>query len=502
MVSNDNNTRISGEENLSIDSLLKFSEVSPDDMTLDDWFEDFLSFYDLMKKNYPYFSVNERTLGYKWLDFKEKHLTQLRGAKNVSEILTVFWDAVTALQDDHTSIWLPQWMSYFFREDSYFQQREPYKTIFSDVVREASEYWKPIMENNYAERNGLRFEVLILYSKGDYLIIDGQGSWDKKYGCGTKVIAVHGTPIDIAIKDTYEKGILKWDFHKKKLYQLSIEPKHFGAKAVFTLETTQGEKKEAVFDASIDYKYNNVFNYPTEWLTTRIWSSRNIAYIKFRNFELDNVDEQMHDYLLAFYKQVKDYDHLIIDVRGNSGGWKDVWIENIIAPLINEKITSRMYVGFRKGEYVNLFRQQAGIDKTIEKSGFDYLPPEVLTDDFTVYDRSITVEPSTDWDFNAKITLLIDNQTWSASEGFALFSKETGFATLYGTPTKGEAVSTGTIFYVLPNSKIVIRFNPCLGIDSSGNSCEEAKVQPDIYYESEIRNQNELIDYVLKELRS
>ena len=160
-----------------------------------------------------------------------------------------------------------------------------------------------------------------------------------------------------------------------------------------------------------------------------------------------------------------------------------------------------MYVGYRKGVYVNLFRQEAGIGKTIAKENFDSLPSEILNDEFTVYDFNITVEPSGSFDFNAEISVLIDNSTWSASAAFALFCKETKFATLYGTATKGEAVSSGTIFYVLPISKIVIRFNPCLGIDYTGNSCEEVKVQPDVYYESCVRTQDELIEFVMNELQ-
>jgi C-terminal processing protease CtpA/Prc len=487
-------------EELDISSLIKFNDVHPWDMTKEDWVDDFNSFYDTMKDNFPYFWVKERMLGYNWLDLKEVYLKRLDEANGVSDVLSVFWDAVTALQDTHTSIWLPRWMSYHFREDGYFQQREPYKTIFSDEVREANGYWKPLLDESYSERNGSSFEVLILYAKGDYVIIDGQGSWKEKYGYGTKVIAVNGTPIDSAIRDTYEKDLIKWDFNRNKPYQLSITPKLFGESAVFTLETVDGEKKDVSFNASNYYEYSNIFNYPSEWLTTRVWTSKKIAYIRFRNFELDNVDEEMHEYLLAFYRKVKDYDHLIIDVRGNTGGWKQVWVDNIISPLIKEKMTSNMFLGYRKGDYVNLFRQEAGIVRTVAKESFGRLPLEVFNDDFTVYDFNITVEPSGSIDFNAKISLLIDNSTWSASAAFALFCKETGFATLYGTATKGEAVSSGTIFYVLPNSKIVVRFNPCLGIDYTGSSCEEVKVQPDVYYESEVGNQNELIRYVIKEL--
>ncbi|NHJ05940.1 MAG: hypothetical protein EAX90_14025 [Candidatus Heimdallarchaeota archaeon] len=488
-------------ENETNTSLIKMNPIHPKDLTKEDWFEDFISFYDVMRENYPYFWVKERMLGYNWLDLKDKYLKRLEKTDDILEILDVFWDAVCALQDTHTSIWLPHWMSYFFREDSFFQQRQLYRTIFSDTLKEASEYWKPIMEKSYQKRNAFNFDALILYIKGDYILVDGHGDWNEKYGgYGTKIIAVNDIPIDIAIVDTYEKVIIKWDYVRKKPYQIYIDPTFFGDSAVFTIVTPEGETKKVSFSASIDYNYPKILKYPSEWLSTKIWPEKKIAYIRFRNFELDYVDKQRHEFLLAFYKQVKDFNHLIIDVRGNSGGWNDVWVDNIIAPLIKKKTASKMYVGFRNGSYVNSFRKEANVDKMIPKENFNYLPPEALMDDFTIYDYTIAVEPAQVIDFNAKIILLIDSFTWSASAAFALFCKETKLATLYGTATKGEAISSGTIFYVLPNSKIAIRFNPCLGIDYTGHAVEEVKVQPDIYYESELNNHDELLEFVFKEL--
>jgi len=61
---------------------------------------------------------------------------------------------------------------------------------------------------------------------------------------------------------------------------------------------------------------------------------------------------------------------------------------------------------------------------------------------------------------SGKIILLVDGITFSATDAFALFCKETKFAEIYGTPTGGDGISDSPIFYVLPNSKLVIRFTP------------------------------------------
>lgn len=484
-----------------INNFIKMNSVNPKDLTKEHWLEDFNNFYNIMKDNFPYFWVKERMLGYNWLDLKNKYLTKLEEAEDVQEILPVFWDAVIALQDTHTSIYLPHWMGYQFREGSFFQKNEPYKTIFSDTLKNANEYLKPMLEESYNRRAGINYNVLILYNKGDYLIVDGCGDWQEKYGpYGTKILAVNDTPVDTAIKITFEKETMKWDYALNKPYQIYIDPTFFGPTAVFTIETPDGKIKKTSFEASMNYNYPPILKYPTEWVTTKIWPEKKIAYIRFKNFELNPENEEHYEFLLAFYKNVKDFNYLIIDVCGNSGGFYEVWEKNVIAPLIKKRISVNMYVGFRKGTYVNFFRKYKKLDIVTPKEKFSDLPPEVKSDDFTIYDLSKTIEPTGDFNFNAKIIVLTDSFTWSASAAFALFCKESKLAKIYGKPTKGEAVSSGTIFYILPNSKIAIRFNPCIGLNSLGQAIEEVKIQPDVFYEPELNNQNELLNFVLKEL--
>jgi len=487
-----------------IDSLIKFNDINPKDMAKEDWIEDFTSLYNILKENYPYFYVKERMLGYNWLDLKDNYTKRLEEAMEVKEYLEILCDAVVALQDSHTSILFAHTLDYFFSEGSfaqeYIQKFATFSKVFSNELKEKSEYWKPIMKEFYSQRYNLDFDVLILYSKGEYRIYDGIGSWEEKYGSGSVIKAVNGTPIDEAIKGTYEKDYLCWDVNRKKPYQLYIDPKMFGYNAKFTVETVEGEIKEVIFDSSKDYNYS-LLNYPSELISTKIWPGKKFAYIRFANFEQENYDEETFKYLKAFYEKVRNFEHLIIDIRGNGGGMHEVWVDNIIALLAKKKLTSKMYAAYQKGKYVHMFRKDRGYKKEIDKEELVNCPPEALTDDYAIYDATITVEPLDEIAFNANISLLVDSITYSAATTFTLFCKDTGFAKVYGTPNKGEGVCSGPAFYVLPNSKILIRFFSGLGIDSKGNACEEVKVQPDIYYESELRNFDELLNFVIDDLK-
>jgi hypothetical protein len=89
---------------------------------------------------------------------------------------------------------------------------------------------------------------------------------------------------------------------------------------------------------------------------------------------------------------------------------------------------------------------------------------------------------------------------FSASEGFCYIGKKYDFATFYGTTTGGDGLMIYPLYFVLPNSKLVIESASSLGLDSSGYSNEEVRTQPDVYYESEYGNHNELINFVLNEI--
>lgn len=133
-------------EESDIQSLIKINRIHPKDMTKKEWVDDFNNFFRMMKENFPYFWVKERLLGYNWVDLKNRYLERLEKANEDLEVIAVFWDAVCALQNAHTMIWMPEWMKYHFQEDGYFQKNEPFKTVFLHRSKKqlpiGSQFWK------------------------------------------------------------------------------------------------------------------------------------------------------------------------------------------------------------------------------------------------------------------------------------------------------------------------------------------------------------------------
>jgi C-terminal processing protease CtpA/Prc len=475
---------------------IEITSINPADMGVEEWLYDFNHFYDFISKNYPYLALKERTHGYNWLDLKTVFEDKIRNATNNEEFLLILIEAVQALQNRHTEILSPGEVVY-----SYYNFREitPYNELFTEEVHDASQYWSNIYRNCFDQKYWNKFDASIVYTKGSYIIHNPPTSFLQLYGENSKIVEVNGQPIDGAIETCFESDYIDWDFNRNKKYIWRIAPRSFGDNAIFTIINSTGYEADVTFNTSFGYSGNP---YPKPYSTVHfsIWEDTSTAYFYIDTFELDDI-EPYEDAILDFYSQIQGYDNLIIDIRGNTGGYYETWVRNIVRPLIEEEKLFELYLAYKTDRYSDYFREALGVDKKISRRGFDYLPPEVYEKDFKIYENYYTYTPThPDLDFNGNIYLLTDNVVYSAAEAFCIFCKQTGFATIYGIPSGGDGIMYFPLFYVLPNSKIVVKLASALGLDETGHANEEVRTQPDIYYESSYGNCTELIDYVINQI--
>jgi len=475
---------------------IKVNPIHPKDLTKDDWIADLRSLFTVIGENNPYLYLKKRERGYLWTNLLDEYEKRMNVAKRTTDYLEVIFDAVQALQTGHSVVMGPNLWDLLYAVE-WYRNAEPYCQIFSESIDQFYDHWKPILKEYLETRLFFEFEVLIMYDRGEYRIVDGHNNWLEKYGEGTTITRVNGIPILDAVKGAYEKGLLDYDFKRKWWHLWRIAPRHFGANAKFTIRTSRGEEKQVTFDSGPDYSFPNLLKFPEERLYTKIWEDRKVGYVRIGEFSEETIVED-GEYLLKFYKSIEDYELMIIDVRGNGGGTYKVWMENVIAPLAKTTLESKMYLAYRQADYVNMFREGADIGPIITPRELENAPPEVVNGEYLIHEYPQVVEPSGMCDFKGKIVVLTDAFTYSATDAFALFCKETGFAELYGTPTGGDGISYSPIYYVLPNSKLAVRFTPAMGLDYTGAANEEVRVKPDVFYESEYGNWDELIQYVLE----
>jgi len=221
-------------------------------------------------------------------------------------------------------------------------------------------------------------------------------------------------------------------------------------------------------------------------ITIEILEPGRIAYIHIASFL--NSPAFDSEVLFPFYEEVQDFEHLIIDIRGNMGGWADYVISYVVGMLIDEPLYFHYHELITSGEralraatYLNpAYHTRMSIAELLEERDLIYLNEDDLA--FLTYAIRWYVEVEPDEEnipFGGKIWLLVDAFSASASEIFAQLSLYSGFATVVGEPTAG-VTGVMTTFVSLPQTGVLFRVDTGSKIDAQGRAIEEFGIQPDI----------------------
>ena len=231
----------------------------------------------------------------------------------------------------------------------------------------------------------------------------------------------------------------------------------------------------------------------------QILQPESVAYIKMNSMNSANFGHD-GELIAEFGKTIGNFEHLIVDLRGNHGGYAGNFTEHIIAPLIDEPVSLEYYVFFMEGQHAMMFDDiyyrdlqwqiYNGLVFHTDAPRFtvdDLLPSltQANTADFDGlsygFKRELTVNPSPNrWEFKGKVWILIDRRAYSAAEISAAIAKETGFATLVGDSTFGSFGGYTAAFISLPNTGIIIRYDYGYTTDLQGRSFEEFGIAPHI----------------------
>ena len=189
--------------------------------------------------------------------------------------------------------------------------------------------------------------------------------------------------------------------------------------------------------------------------------------------------------LSDFYRQCGDCTDLIFDLTDNSGGSEAYWEELLVAPHIDEPLSSEHLALVRHSRNNAPYLDQVFPAECLlplnQLPSLPHLEPgdlDLATHFVRVCHR---VEPADQPSpFRGRIWVLVDESVYSASESFALFCQQTGFATLVGSATSGDGIGTDPVFLQLPNSGILVQYTPVFGLNPDGSSNEELGTLPDL----------------------
>ena len=246
----------------------------------------------------------------------------------------------------------------------------------------------------------------------------------------------------------------------------------------------------AEFDFDVDISevigYRDYYN-----VTTFSLEPGAIAYVHIASFMNNIVLDS--ETLFPFFEEIQDYEHLIIDLRGNAGGWVSSFPTNVLSMLIDEKISFWHYEFFIASELTADFFENPTsmtngllygifpIAEFVEDRNMTHFNPQDL--ELLDYVMVWTVDHFPAYDnipFQGEIWLLVDDMSMSASELAAIISISTGFATVVGEPTGGV---TGVLYTyaALPNTGILFRIDLGYTVDGYGRSIEEFGVIPQVF---------------------
>jgi len=226
-------------------------------------------------------------------------------------------------------------------------------------------------------------------------------------------------------------------------------------------------------------------------ITTEILVKDEVAYVSIASF-MNNIEFDS-EILFPFFEDVQDFDHLIIDIRGNFGGFMSHFTHLFMATLSDE-VQVVNYPEFFRSTNILYDDVEAYIDSRRIHDGFtgtfvsadEFLNSNPMaylnSDDRALLDYvvewELRIEPTEDnIPFNGQIWLLVDNWSASASENAAIYSMSSGFATVVGHETFG-VLGAMTITPVLPNTGIMFRIDVGYIPDEYGLSQEEFGVPP------------------------
>ncbi len=461
-------------------------------LTTEEKIEDFNHLLELAKEAYPFTEAiaKEKNLP-DFHDMEQTYLEKVKKSQNNREFVKVIGEMVQHLEHGtaHCDIIGPSPLN----EWEMMQQSVIYGVSKKGFY--LRKYWWKLLEKHLAYSHA---NLQTKYSNGKYVVTDTFKSGKKLILPGSIITKVDGVPIDNYIKTLFNKIWLRFDAGNQKVYChhspfLAVQDTLKKSWEV-ELETAAGLSELIKLPVEKGFRSPASITYPKSNVTC-INLPNSAAYVKVGAFALGKQRERDLVKIDSFFcAAAKPYEKIIIDLRNNLGGAPAYWQKAFVERFIQEPIIHKQYTIVKKNIYDNLkfkrklFGYKYKNELEFGKMGkIDFAKWENNTLPFYLDDKNYyclqstkKYEPRNPYDFTGEVFLLIDHDSFSATEDFAKFSKETGFAKVIGAQSiGGAAVVFAPWFFELPNSHIMLSMEIDMAFNTDGTINEIYGTKPD-----------------------
>ena len=180
------------------------------------------------------------------------------------------------------------------------------------------------------------------------------------------------------------------------------------------------------------------------------------------------------EYLSEVINSLEEVEHIVFDLTSCSSITSN--LDPILSPFGGS--WTYTYKGYSKSEEIAASYPDIVVSKTDESSkAYGYGLKTTLQRTVEYEYREGTIEGKAK---DAKRWILVGNMTGFGADYLASFAKETGWARVVGTRSPGNGTGLPFCSFTLPNTNIVVSFNPIVLDDGKGDLKTKTGNMPDV----------------------
>ena len=211
-------------------------------------------------------------------------------------------------------------------------------------------------------------------------------------------------------------------------------------------------------------------------------SERDLLLIRIPSFKSELIARDQ-DILINAVRSYPEAKHIVFDIRGNTGGSDDYWMNLLVAPF-GERISFDSQVFFKDNALIRDYGLMEEAEPVFAQA-IETIPSFVEELGLThTISWTYTITPPTDENrkiqTDAKRWVLTDESVFSAADGFTGFCKQTHWATIIGKKTKGDGGAIRPFLVRLPKTGLLMRFTAVVSANEDGSLNTMIGTSPDL----------------------